>query len=102
MQREASQSRRTHVHARTSLKDQTPAAAGDLGQVTRHHLRASKLFEKEHAYAARLVQITTAIRNVVRSTITMKLQGEEPSDILQNDEIAAGAVAQPREHGSGP
>src|SRR5271168_558154 len=101
MHREASQSRRTHVHARTSLKDQTPAAAGDPDQVTRHHLRASKLFEKEHAYAARLVQTTTAIRSVVRSTITMKLQGEEPSEIQQNDGITAG-VTQPREHGSGP
>src|SRR5271170_8354096 len=102
MQREASQSRRTHVHARTNLKNRTPTAAGDPDQVTRHHLRASKLFEKDHAYAARLVQTTTAIRSVVRSTITMKPQGEEPSEIQQNDGITAGAVTQPREHGSDP
>lgn len=88
--------------ARTSLEDHTPATAGDPDQVTRHHLRASKLFEKEHAYAARLVQITTSIRNVVRSTITMKLHGEEPSEIQQHDGITGDVVTQPREHGSGP
>ena len=45
-------------------------------QVTRQHPRTSKLFERDHAYAARLVQIAAAIRIVVRSTVTVKLAGE--------------------------
>ena len=84
--------------ARKSLEDHTPAA-GHPDQVARRHPRASKLFEKEHAYAARLVQIAPAIRSVVRSTITLKL---EPLEIQHDDGVMTGVVTQPREHGSGP
>jgi hypothetical protein len=37
------------------------SAAGHRDQATRHYHRASKLFEKDHAYAAHLVQIASAI-----------------------------------------
>ena len=47
--------------ARTSLEHVT-SAAGHPDRAARHHPRASKLFEKDHAYAARLVQIATAIQ----------------------------------------
>jgi hypothetical protein len=86
--------------ARTSLEHHT-SAAGHPDQATRHHHRASKLFEKDHAYAARLVQIATAIRTVVRSTPTMKLPDRGPSEIERDDRITAGIVTQPRAHGSG-
>ena len=86
--------------ARTSLEHHT-SAAGHPDQATRHHHRASKLFEKDHAYAARLVQIATAIRSVVRSTKTMKLPDRVPSEIERDDSIAAGIITQPRAHGSG-
>jgi hypothetical protein len=87
--------------ARTSLEGHTRAAAGHPDQAVRHP-RASKLFEKEHAYAARVVQISTAIRSVVRSTITLKLPDQEPLEIQQDDGVMTGVVTQPREHGSGP
>ena len=87
--------------ARKSLEDYTPAA-GHPDQVARRHPRASKLFEKEHAYAARLVQIAPAIRSVVRSTITLKLPDPEPLGIQHDDGVMTGVVTQPREHGSGP
>jgi hypothetical protein len=79
------------------------ASAGHPDQATRRHLhhRASNLFEKNHAYAARLVQIATAVRSVVRSTATMKLADRVPSEIEGDDRIAAGIVTQPRAHGSG-
>lgn len=77
------------------------SAAGHRDQATRHHNRASKLFEKDHAYAARLVQIATAIRSVVRSTVTMKLPDRDPPEIERDDRITAGIVTQPRAHGSG-
>jgi hypothetical protein len=77
------------------------SATGHPDQATRHHHRASKLFEKDHAYAARLVQIATAIRTVVRSTPTMKLPDRVPSEIERDDRITAGIVTQPRAHGSG-
>jgi hypothetical protein len=86
--------------ARTSLEHHT-SAAGHPDQTTRHHHRASKLFEKDHAYAARLVQVATAIRTVVRSTTTMKLPDRVPSEIERDDRITAGIVTQPRAHGSG-
>ena len=87
--------------ARTSPEHHT-SAAGHPDQATRHHHRASKLFEKDHAYAARLVQIATAIRSVVRSTTTMNLPDRVPSEIEGDDRITAGIVRQPRTHGSGP
>jgi hypothetical protein len=86
--------------ARTSPEHHA-SAAGHPDQATRHHHRASKLFEKDHAYAARLVQIATAIRSVVRSTTKMRLPDRDPSEIEGDDRITAGIVTQPRAHGSG-
>ena len=86
--------------ARTSPEYHT-SAAGHPDEATRHHHRASKLFEKDHAYAARLVQIATAIRSVVRSTVTMDLPDRDRSEIERDDRITAGIVTQPRAHGSG-
>ena len=86
--------------ARISLGDHTSAAVHP-DQATRHHRRASALFEKDHAYAARLVQIAAAIGSVVRSTTTMKLPDEVPSEIERDDGITTGIVTQPRAHGSG-
>jgi hypothetical protein len=85
--------------ARTSLEHHTSTAAHP-DQATRHHHRASTLFEKDHAYAARLVQIATAIRSVVRSTTTMKLPDRVPPEIERDDRITAGIVTQRRAHGS--
>jgi hypothetical protein len=85
--------------ARTSLEHHTSAACHP-DQATRHHHRASKLFEKDHAYAARLVQLAP-VRSVVRSTTTMKLPDRVPSEIERDDRITAGVVTQPRAHGSG-
>ena len=87
--------------SRKSLENHTPSA-GHPDQDTRRHPRASKLFENEHAYAARLVQIATAIRSVVRPTITLKLPDQEPLEIQRDDGVMTGVVTQPREHGSGP
>ena len=86
---------------RTSLEHHHTSAAGHPAQATRHHHRAYKLFEKNHAYAARLVQIATAIGSVVRSTTTMKLPDRLPSEIERDARITAGIVTQPRAHGSG-
>ncbi len=89
------------TRARTSPEDHAPAA-GDPDQATRHRHRPSKLFEKDHAYAARLVQIATAIRGVVRSTMTTKLQDQVPSETQQEDGITAGILRQPRTRESRP
>jgi hypothetical protein len=86
---------------RTSVEHHSSAAAGHPDKATRPHHRASKLFEKDHAYAARLVQIATAIRSVVRSTVTMNLPDPDPSEIEGDDRITVGIVTQPRAHGSG-
>ena len=83
--------------ARTRPEDHT-SEAGHPDEATRHHHRASKLFEKDHAYAARLVQIAATIRTVVRSTTTMKLPDRVPSEIEQNDRITAGTVTQAPAH----
>ena len=80
---------------RTSLEDQPPAT-----QVTRQHPRTSKLFEREHAYAARLVQIVAAIRTVVRFTVTVKLPEDEPPE-SREDGITAGVGVQLQKQGSG-
>ena len=85
---------------RTSVEHHA-SAAGHPDKATRHHHRASKLFEKDHAYAARLVQIAAAIRSVVRSTTKMKLPDRVPSEIERDERITAGIVTQPRAHGSG-
>jgi hypothetical protein len=86
--------------ARTTLEHDA-SAAGHPDLATRHHHRASKLFEKDHAYAARLVQIAAAIGSVVRSTTKMKLPDRVPSEIERDDRITAGIVTQPQAHGSG-
>jgi hypothetical protein len=83
--------------ASSSLEHHAPAA-GDLDQATRRH-RASKLFEKDHAYAARLVQIATVI-SAVRSTMIPKPRDQ--AALEENDGIASGIVRQPRGHGNGP
>jgi hypothetical protein len=85
--------------ARTNLEDHT-SAAGHPDEATRHHHRASKLFEKDHAYAARLVQIAAAIGRVVRSTTTTKLPDRVPSEIERDDRITAGTATQARAHWS--
>ena len=86
--------------ARTKLEHHASAPARpDLA--TRHHHRASKLFEKDHAYAARLVQIATAIRSVVRSTTKMEQPDRVPSEIERDDRITAGIVTQPQAHRRG-
>jgi hypothetical protein len=87
--------------ARTSVEHHA-SATGRPDLATRHHHRASKLFERDHAYAARLVQIATAIRSVVRSTTKTEQPDRVPSEIERDDRITAGIVTQPRAHGSGP
>jgi hypothetical protein len=87
--------------ARTMPEQHRTSAAGHPDLVTRHQHRASKLFEKDHAYAARLVQIATAIRSVVRSTMTMDLPDRVPSEFEAEDRITAGVVRRPGAHGSG-
>jgi hypothetical protein len=84
--------------ARTKLEHHA-SAAGHPDLATRHHHRASKLFEKDHAYAARLVQIATAIRSVVRSTTKLEQPDRVPSEIERDDRITAGIVTQPQPHG---
>ena len=81
--------------APTSREHLRSAAGVDLA---RHHHQPSKLFEKDHAYAARLVQIATAIRSVVRSTTTID---RVSSEIEGNDSITSGIVGQPPAHESG-
>ena len=86
--------------ARAGLGNHSPAV-DHRDQVARHHHRASRLFEKDHAYAARLVQIATVIRSVVRSTKTMKLPDRVPSETRGDDKNTAGTVRRPGAHESG-
>ena len=86
--------------ARTSPERHT-SAAGDDEQAARHQHRTSKLFEGDHAYAARLVQIARAIGGV-RSITTMKPRNGERSEIEGDDSITDGIATQTRAHGSGP
>jgi hypothetical protein len=86
--------------ARTSLEHPT-SAMGHPDQAARHHHRPSKLFAKDHAYAARLVQIATAICSVVRSTTTMKLPDRVPSETRGDDKNTADTVRRPGAHESG-
>jgi hypothetical protein len=83
------------------MPEHRTSAAGHPDLVTRHQHRASKLFEKDHAYAARLVQIATAIRSVVRSTMTVDLPDRVPSEFEAEDRITAGVVRRPGAPGSG-
>ena len=62
-------------------------------KAARHHHRASRLFEKDHAYAARLVQTAAAIRSVVRSATTTDLV---PSEIEGDHRVTAPIVSQSR------
>lgn len=87
--------------ARRSAEHHAPTA-GDSDHVTRARPQASKLFERNHAYAARLVQIMTAIRRVVRSTVTQNVPDEVPLVIQDDDLIAAGMVRQRRTRENGP
>ena len=66
--------------ARTSLEHVTPAA-GDPDRAARRYPRASRLFDKDHAYAARLVQIATAISSVARSAVAMNLPDQDSTAI---------------------
>lgn len=77
------------------------AVAGDPDRVARHYPRASKLFEHDHAYAARLVQIAAAVKSVVRSAVAMQLPDQDSSAIQQNNGITTGIVTKPRGHESG-
>ena len=83
--------------ARTSLEDHTSAAVHP-DQASRHHRRASALFEKDHAYAARLVQTAAAIRSVVRSATTTD---RVPSEIEGDHRVTAPIVSQSRVQRSG-
>ena len=87
--------------ARAGLEHHSPAAAHP-DQATRHHRRPSKLFEKDHAYAARLVQTAIAIGSVLRSTTTRELPDQVPLKVDGDDTIITGIVKQPQAHGSGP
>ena len=77
------------ITARTSPAYHT-SLEGHPVQATGHHHRASKLFEKDRAYAARLAQIATVIRSVVRSTVSMDLPETVPSETERGDSIATG------------
>ena len=83
--------------ARAGMERHSPAV-DHPDEAARHHHRPSGLFEKDHAYAARLVQTGTAVRSVVRSTTTTD---RFPSEIEGDDRITAGIVRQPQPHGSG-
>ena len=86
--------------ARTSLEHVT-LAAGDPDQRARRYPRASKLFENDHAYAARLVQITTAIKGVVRFAVAIELPNQGSSPIQEDDGVMTDIVGKPRIRGSG-
>jgi hypothetical protein len=86
--------------ARTTQEHVTPAAAG-ADEAARRHPRTSKLFEKDHAYAARLVQIATAIKSVVRSAVAIKLPDQDASAVQEDDGVTTGVVGKPRIPGSG-
>jgi hypothetical protein len=76
--------------ARADLGHRT-SAVDHPDQPARHHRRASGLFEKDHAYAARLVQTATAIGSVVRSTTTTD---RVPSEIEGDLRVTAPIINQ--------
>ena len=86
--------------ARTRPEHHTSQAHHDE-QAARSHHRASKLFEGDHAYAARLVQIATAIRRV-RSITATKPRNGVSSEIEGDDRITDSVATQTGTHGSGP
>jgi hypothetical protein len=67
-------------------------------QAAGHRHRATGLFEKDHAYAARLVQTATVIRSVVRSTM---ISDRVPSEIEGDHRVMASGVSQSRVQKSG-
>jgi hypothetical protein len=89
---------------RTNPGGHTPTA-GDPDKATERHHRASKLFENDHAYAARLVQMPIAIPGGVRSAtiinardqIVAKLQEDQ-----EDDRIAVGIDGWVRAHRDDP
>jgi hypothetical protein len=83
--------------ARAGLGHHSPAV-DHLDKASRHHHRASGLFEKDHAYAARLVQTVTAIHSVVRSATTTD---RVPSEIEGAHRVTAPIVSQSRVQRSG-
>jgi hypothetical protein len=85
--------------ARTSPEHHTSPSHHDE-QVARSHHRASKLFEGDHAYAARLVQVATASRSE-RSIMTMKPQNGGSSEVEGDDRITDGTATQTGAHASG-
>ena len=86
--------------ARTNLEHVAPAAV-DPDQRARRYPRASKLFENDHAYAARLVQIATAIKSVVRFAVAIEPPNQDSSHIQEDDGVTTGIVGKPRVRGSG-
>ena len=83
--------------ARAGLGNHSPAV-DHRDQVARHHHRASRLFEKDHAYAARLVQTATVIGSVVRSTTTTD---RVPSEIEGAHGVTAPIISRSRVQRSG-
>jgi hypothetical protein len=83
--------------ARAGLENHSPAV-DHRDQVAPHHHRASRLFEKDHAYAARLVQTATAIRRMVRPATTTD---GVPSEIEGDRRVTAPVVSQSRVRRSG-
>jgi hypothetical protein len=67
-------------------------------QAAGHRHRATGLFEKDYAYAARLVQTATVIRSVVRSTM---ISDRVPSEIEGDHRVTAPVVSQLRVQKSG-
>ena len=74
--------------ARTNPEYHT-STAGDPDQAMRHYRRASKLFENDHAYAARLVQIAIATR-IVRSATTTNVPDQVVTEFQDDDGITVG------------
>ena len=66
------------------------SAAGHRDQATRHRHRTSKLFKKDHAYAACLVQIETTIRSVLRPAVTTNLPDRVLSEVKEYERIMTG------------
>ena len=87
--------------ARINPERHTPTA-GDPDQAMRHDHRASKLFEDNHAYAARLVQIPIAIPGVVRSATTTNVPDQVVTEFQEDDGITVGIAGQPPEHRDDP
>jgi len=85
--------------ARTN-QDHT-ALAGDPDQAIRHHRGASKLFENDHAYAARLVQIAIAT-GIVRSATTTNVPDQVVTEFQDDDGITVGIAGQPRQRRDDP